>query len=152
MGLNSRDEKEQVDTIIETYLPYYEGYLDHIVKDYWVQLSDSVRNKNVTEFKLRIRASDTPEFMVDLAKRYQIISIAWPTFDKGVIMEHKRSIEAWEITLLTIFEKRNSETDEIKIKRVILLKKKDTFWNMRQRVKKFIDWLLADGELNPRGI
>lgn len=130
------DDKDVIHEYIEKYIPYYEWYLDHLGNDHWIILSDNVRLKNISEFKQRIKVSFDSDFMTDLLKKYDIMARFRPVYEKNSLREFKRDIESWEVTILTLFKVTKNKDEEPQIREVVLLKRKKTFWNFRERVKK----------------
>lgn len=141
---NENSTEKKIEELIEKFLPYYEWYLEYLSSQHKVKFTDMARIKNVHEFKALMRLARDDEHRPEIFDTWRIDQNSAPSFEEKYVEKNKAEIEIGKIIIFPVFQDSKEEEEEIKIQRVLFLKKKDFLWGFGQRVKRLVDWCLPN--------
>jgi len=124
------DEKQK------QFLSYYEEYLT-TMKDLWLELSDNAKLTSINTFKnlMKVTWSD---FESQIQSKYKIEKELKDDYLIYLyIKNNKEEIKCWKLLIIPIF------LENWYILKVYFIKNKDTLWNCKQEIKRFVECIFS---------
>lgn len=134
MWLENYDD--DLDEQQKLFLSYYEEYLT-TMKDLWLELSDNAKLTSINTFKNLIKATWS-DFESQIQSKYKIEKELKDDYLIYLyIKNNKEDIKCWKLLIIPIF------LENWYIIKVYFIKNKDTLWNCKQEIKKFVEQIFS---------
>lgn len=104
-------------------------------------MNDNIQGKNRTLYKTFIKAVYCSDFRQELWKHFTIKHVLAPSLAWPFIKWNKRSIEEGTIHIFPMFDTSSLEN---KVTQVLFLTKKDRFWGMKEKVRKWLNLIIPN--------